>query len=329
MTARLRGDAASSCGSASAFDREVASAMIRTGAGSVQGWECDHRGHLSLYRYVAHATESLGSLAIALGVGPQQQRAQDFRFVDVDHHVRFLREMRSGTPFVLFGGIAGIADETVRLYQEMRNALTGAVSATFIIEALVVDRATRSPRRLPDQIHRSAPGLKVEVPEHGAPKGIALDAPRSRPTLEEADKLGLYVTQQALLLASECDREGLATTPAYASRVYEASPHLTIHIRDVDQGENPDVSGVAVECRFIHRAPAREGQVLTLRSGIRGVGSKTLTWVHWLFDAESGEAVATAETVGVRFDGTARKAIEFNLETRRSLEKRSVPGISV
>ena len=303
--------------------------MIRTGTGSVQSWECDHRGHLSLYRYVAHATESLGSLAIALGVGPRQQRAQDSRFVDVDHHVRFLREMRSGTPFVLFGGVAGIDDDKMRLYQEMRNALTGAVSATFIIEARVVDQAARSPTKLPDQTHRLAPGLKVEVPEHGAPKGISLDAPRSRPTMEEADKLGLYVTQQAVLLGGECDSDGLAMTPAYASRVYDASPHLTIQIRDVDQGENPDVSGVAVECRFIHRAPAREGQVVTLRSGIRAVTSKTLTWVHWLFDAETGEAVATAETVGIRFDSATRKAIEFNPETRLALERRRVPGISV
>jgi acyl-CoA thioester hydrolase len=303
--------------------------MIRTGAGSVQSWECDFRGHLSLHRYVAHATESLASLALALGVGPEHQRAQGMRFIDLDHHVRFLREMRSGTPFVLFGGVVGITGDKLRLYQEMRNALTGVVAASFIVEAEIVDQPTRSPRKLPDQVHRLAAALKVEVPEHGAPKGVGLDAPRPAPTMAEADKLGLYVTQQSVLLAGECDRDGFAMTPAYASRVYDASPHLTIHIRDVDQSESPDISGVAAECRFIHRRRAREGQVLTVMSGIRAVGSKTLTWVHWLFDAEAGDAVATAETVGVRFDSATRKAIEFNGEARRALEKRAIPGILV
>jgi acyl-CoA thioester hydrolase len=313
-------------GRSQGFDGDVTGSMIRTGAGSVQSWECDFRGHLSLHRYVAHATESLASLALALGVGPGHQRAQGTQFVDLDHHVRFLREMRSGTPFVLFGGVIGIAGDKLRLYQEMRNALTGAVAATFIVEAAIVDQ-TRTPKELPDQIPRLASAVKVEVPEHGAPKGVSLDAPRPAPRMAEADELGLYVTQQSVVLAGECDRGGFAMTPAYASRVYDASPHLTIHIRDVDQSESPDISGVAVECRFIHRRPAREGQVLTVMSGIRAVGSKTLTWVHWLFDAESGEAVATAETVGVRFDSATRKAIEFNGEARRALEKRSIPGI--
>jgi acyl-CoA thioester hydrolase len=303
--------------------------MIRTGAGSVQSWECDFRGHLSLHRYVAHATESLSSLAVALGIGPRQQRKEGVRLVDLDHHVRFLREMRSGTPFVLYGGIIGTGDDRLRLYQEMRNALTGVVSASFIIEAVVVDPAARSARKLPDQIARTAPDVKVEIPEHGVPKGIGLQAPRTPPTLAEAEKLGLYATQQGVLLPEECDADRFARTPAYACRVYDASPHLTVHIRDVDRDENPDVSGVALECRFIHRRPAREGDVLTMRSGIKAVGSKTLTWVHWLFDAETGEAVATAETVGVRFDSTTRKAVEFSGDTRQALERRSIPDISI
>ena len=36
----------------------------------------------------------------------------------------------------------------------------------------------------------------------------------------------------------------------------------------------------------------------TVRSGLKAVGSKTTTWAHWLFDGESGAAVAAAEASG-------------------------------
>jgi acyl-CoA thioester hydrolase len=66
-----------------------------------------------------------------------------------------------------------------------------------------------------------------------------------------------------------------------------------------------------------------------VRSGLKAVGSKTTTWAHWLFDGESGAAVAAAEAVGVSFDLATRKAIGMEEEIRHALEELVVPGLSV
>ena len=54
-----------------------------------------------------------------------------------------------------------------------------------------------------------------------------------------------------------------------------------------------------------------------MRSGLRAIGGKTYQWVHWLFDVESGEAIATCEAVAVAMDLTTRKAIAAAGRTAR------------
>ena len=50
---------------------------------------------------------------------------------------------------------------------------------------------------------------------------------------------------------------------------------------------------------------------------------------HWLFDAESGECIATAENVAVSFDLSTRKAVEPTPEIKAQMLAKSVPEISV
>lgn len=64
-------------------------------------------------------------------------------------------------------------------------------------------------------------------------------------------------------------------------------------------------------------------------SGLKAVGGKTVTWTHWLFDGESGTAVAAAEVVGVSFDLATRRAVAMDDEARRALEGLVVPGLGI
>jgi acyl-CoA thioester hydrolase len=302
--------------------------MLEIGLGSVQSWECDVMGHLNVQHYVARASESLAALMLPLGLGPSECRALDAELVATDHHIRFLREMRPGAPFTFFGGVIEASGERLRLYQEMRHTLTGAVAASIVTEAALVDAELRGRLPLPDGLETRAAALKVELPEHAQPKGLALTPPRPRPTWEEADRLGLVLTQQGALGPQDCDRRGFMVTRAVMGRISDAIPNMIVKIRGVDRSAE-NTGGAALEYRLVYHATPREGDVLALRSGIKAIGSKTFCWVHWLFDRESGLAVATAEAVAVAFDLATRKSIALDEEMRRKLERHLVPELSV
>ena len=55
------------------------------------------------------------------------------------------------------------------------------------------------------------------------------------------------------------------------------------------------------------------------------MGSKTTTWVHWLFDGGSAAVVALAEAAGVSFDLATRKAVGMDDGARSALERLVVP----
>jgi len=127
-------------------------AMIEIGMGSVQTWECDHMDHLNVQHYVSRASEALGGLATALGIGPKFGREHGVVLTPVDHHIRFLRELRPGAPFIFTGGVLDMRRDTLKLYQEMRNTQTGQVAASFVTEAALLERSTGARRILPANV---------------------------------------------------------------------------------------------------------------------------------------------------------------------------------
>ncbi|HYM02872.1 MAG TPA: acyl-ACP thioesterase [Stellaceae bacterium] len=302
--------------------------MIECGLGSVQSWECDVMGHLNVQHYVARASESLPAMLIPLGFGPRACRALGAELALTEHHIRFLRELRPGTPFIITGGVLAARSDGLTFYQEMHNTLGGTVAATFITETRLVDAETRAPMPLPADVTRRAEAALVALPEFAAPKGLTREAPRPRPTWAEADRLGLALTQQGGVGALDCDRRGLMVTRAVMGRISDAIPNMIAKTRGVDRSEEGS-GGAALEYRLVYRATPREGDMLALRSGIKAIGAKTFIWGHWLFDRETGEAVATAAAVAVAFDLATRKSIEISAAMRESLQKHLVPELSL
>jgi len=303
--------------------------MIETFVGSVQTWECDAMGHMNVQFYVQRAVDGLAAIGLRLGCGPAYSRSAGARLVPLDHHIRFLKEQRPGAPFAVLGGVLDIAGERIRLYQEVRNTATGAIAASFITEAALVDSRTRQERPLPAELRAKAGGLQVDLPAHGAPKGLVLDVPRRPPSLDEAERAGLLLSYQGPVALQDCDEFGFLTTRSYMARVSEAIPNLVARTRGVDRSGDGKLGGAALEYRFVYRAAPRAGDILVLRSGLKSVTAKTVTYAHWLFDLESGASVATAEAVAVTLDLVARKAIEIPPAMRAALATQVVPGLSV
>ena len=303
--------------------------MIEIGMGSVQVGECDVMGHMNVRHYVSRALEALAWLGFELGLGPAYAREYGAGLVPADQHIRFVRELPAGTPFSIHGGLVHRRGETLRLYQEIRNAAVDTVAATIVTDAVLADTKTGAPRPLPPGISDAATPLARAVPDYAAPRGLRFDPPREPLSLDRAAEIGLGQTYKGSVQAAECGEHGLMRADGVIARIWDGVPNSPA--RDVRPEGRPSgkIGSAALEYRLVYHRPVRAGDLLTVRSGLEAVGGKTTTWAHWLFDGESGAAVASAEAIGVSFDLVTRKAIGMEEDVRRALGDLVVPGLSV
>ena len=303
-------------------------AMIEVARSSVQTWECDQMGHMNVQFYLDKAGQGLAALALELGLGPAAARSMGATLCAREHHVRFLREQRPGAPFFLRAAIVDAGEDGLTVYQEMVETVSDVPAATFLIDAAWVDVASRTPRPLPEAL-QPGPEQRFEVPAHGRPRGLELSTPRPAPELAEADRAGMLRTWQGEVSRDQADDAGFLTARHFMGIVSDSIPNLLALTGGSDRSKTPRVGGAALEYRFVYRGHPRVGDVLTLRSGLKHVGSKAYTWCHWLFDLDSGAAVATAEAVAIALDLEQRRAIPIPDVMRANLEARVIPGLGV
>ncbi|MCE9521011.1 MAG: thioesterase family protein [Alphaproteobacteria bacterium] len=301
---------------------------IEVARSSVQTWECDQMGHMNVQFYIAKADEGMAALGAALRLSPRAQQSDHAMLIPREQHIRFHRELRPGAPYAISGGVIGAQSEGLILYEEMQNTVAQNVAATFVTRAEWCDVAFRGGLPLPVEAIAKAPDFTIDLPSHGAPRGLDMALPRRTPTLKEAEALNLLTTFRGCVLPEHCDRAGYMTTRNYMARVSDAIPNLIAQTSGQDRSTGR-IGGAALEYRFVYRTYAREGDLLILKSGLKSVSSKTYVWCHWLLDAETGECFATSEAVAVAMDLTERKAIEIPPELRARLESLVVPGLSV
>ena len=302
--------------------------MIEVARSSVQTWECDQMGHLNVQFYVEKADEGLAALAAALALTARAQRSNFAALTPREHHIRFHRELRPGAPFVVKGGVIDTKPEGLIVYEEMQNAANGSIAATFVTRAEWCEVETRGGLPLPVSAIAKAAPLTITLPPHGAPRGLDMAPQRPAPNLKEAEDLGMVSTFRGAVLREHCDATGYLTMRHYMGRVSDGIPNLIAQTRGEDRSTSR-IGGAALEYRFIYRMPAREGDLLVLKSGLKSITGKTYTWCHWLFDGESGENIATAEAIAISMDLVERKAIEIPPDMRANLERLVIPGLSV
>lgn len=303
--------------------------MIEIGMGSVQIGECDVMGHMNVRHYVSRALEALAWLGLELGLGPAYGREQGLALTPTDQHIRFLRELPAGTPFSIWGGVVQQRGQALRLYQEIRNTAAEVVAATLVTDAALADIQTGALRPLPTGIGGAIARLAVEVPDYAAPRGLRFDAPGEPLTLEQANAIGLTLTQKGAVSVEECNAHGLMRADGIISRVWDGVPNSPARNlrREADPSER--LGSAALEYRLVYYRRVRAEDLLTVHSGLQAVGSKTATWTHWLFDGESGAAVAAAEAVGVSFDLATRKAVAVDEGLRLGLKRLILPGLGI
>jgi acyl-CoA thioester hydrolase len=303
--------------------------MIDVARSSVQTWQADQMGHMNVQFYLEMATDGLAALAVHLGLGPRFIEKENAKLHARDHHVRFLREQRPGAPVTVRGGVLHVDDFALRVYLEMYNTVSEEVAATFAVDVELMDMDTRETKPLPARAKAAAKEMIVDLPAHGSPRGLEISPPREKPTLEEAAAINLVFTWQGEVQRNQCDEQGFLLARHFMGIVSDSIPNLLGKTRGDDRSKNNKVGGAALEYRFHYHSYPKSGDVLTLRSGLKMVGPKTYIWGHWLFNLETGKAVATAEAVAIALDLEARKAIPIPEELRVHLEGMVASGLAV
>jgi acyl-CoA thioester hydrolase len=304
----------------------VAVAMIEVLRSGVNTWECDQMGHLNVRHYLARANQALVTLALHLGLPPSTMRAKGHSLRARDQHVRFLRELRPGSSFAVHAGVVSASAQRLTVFEEMRLVHTPEVAASMLSEVSLVEVATGRELPFSDDVLARARELTTDIPTESAPRGIERITPRVPPLRDEALERGLVGAFLGPVLPEDCDAYGYMNEGAFMGRVSDGIGHLFHSLRNT---RHAGIGGAALEYRYVFHERPRLGDVVEVRSGLKGLGRKTTHLCHWIFNVETGQCAATSEAVAVSFDLTTRKSIDISPEARASLEQRIVPGLSV
>jgi acyl-CoA thioester hydrolase len=297
--------------------------VLRSG---VNTWECDQMGHLNVRHYFGRANQGLTMLALQLGLPPSLMRAQGLVLRTHDQHVRFVRELRPGAYYTIHAGVLSESSARLQVYQEMRLPNKAEVAASVISDLSLIELATGRDLPFADAVLERARALRTEPSSESAPRGIERTPPRMPPLRDEALQRGLIGAFLGPVLPEDCDVHGELTEAAFMARVSDGIGHLFHALH----GTRPSgMGGAALEYRYVFHERPRLGDVIEVRSGLKGLGRKTTHLCHWIFNVETGRCAATSEAVAVSFDLTTRKSVEISPEARAVLEQRIVPGLSV
>ncbi|MEQ9150732.1 MAG: thioesterase family protein [Parvibaculum sp.] len=297
------------------------SGMIDTYKGYVSLQECDEMGHMNIQHYIAKGSDSSFNLRVALGHGALTQAETGLGYVALEHHIRFHRELRASDLVVIRAGVVEVRDKTLRIYQEMREALDGTLAATFVVDTGCLDLATRRLAPWPEHVRAAAQNLQTELPAEALPRSIPREAVERDVSLARADALGMVETNRSVVNTWECDTNNHMNARFFMGRFSDAQGHMWAH---AGLGRHEQAArGLAtatVEMRLVYFRELRAGETLFVRTGILPGEGRTIRYRHWLFSGDTGEPACAAEGAGLLFDKASRKAVPLPETVRARLE---------
>ncbi|MCF8469315.1 MAG: thioesterase family protein [Parvibaculum sp.] len=284
--------------------------LLETYRGYVSLQECDEMGHMNIQHYIAKTSDSSYNLRTALGIGALAQSETGCGYVALEHHIRFHRELRASDLVVIRSGVVEVGNKTMRIYQEMREALTDRLAATFVVDNGCLDLETRRLTPWPDAPRALAASLCLPLPPEAEPRSLPKEEVERDISLARADECSMVETNRSVVNTWECDTNGHMNARFIMSRFSDAQGHMWAH---AGLGRHEQAAlGLAtatVEMRLVYFRELRAGETLFVRTAILPGTGKTLRYRHWLFSGDTGLPACAAEGAGVLFDKDTRKAV--------------------
>ncbi len=273
--------------------------------------------------YFAKKSEADAHFRLHLGLLPAD-RTEDKTHVRVSQdHVRFHAELRAADTFAITTGIVGIDDTTLSVFHTMTKS-NGELAATMVTTWEHVDADSGAPAIWPDDVKEQAARRHVDLPDNALWRSADRRAPFPDIKLDEAEIQNALTVYRGLVHPAECDGLGHMTPRFHISRTSDGAAHFWnafgFYSGDLQEQNR---GSVVLEYLLTYCRPFKAGDPIEVKSFIRSVGSKTISFTHLLFDRKTGRLNAIADPTAVLFDQTTRKAIELSTEERARFE----PGI--
>ncbi len=309
---------------------------LRMFLGFTNQWECDHIGHLNAMFYLNRAYHGWAPFATAVNLKSAFQREAVSTLLPREVHLRFHKELRGGSSAEMRGGVLEFTEDSVTLYQELRNPINGELHATYRV---ILDHVEAKSGKLfpwPQKSRAPLESLRIDaMPEHGRARSIDLSLPADNGSLARALELGVPVAGLSMLTPAETDAFGRMLPEVGIGRqsdsfggllsqyTPEAAPILAA------KGLPPTSSGAALEMRIVFRKWPRAGNQLQLHSAVVEAKGKTMRFRVWNLDPVSGDCWVENEIVMAHFDMNARRAYAAPPEYEAVLNKHAIKGFTL
>lgn len=112
----------------------------------------DYNGHLNMAYYNVLFDTALDQVCEQLGLGPDYVKARNASYFTAEVHVCYLRELEAGMPVTVNLQLIDFDAKRAHIFQELRHAEEGWLSATSEQMSLHVDLNTRKVAPWPEDI---------------------------------------------------------------------------------------------------------------------------------------------------------------------------------
>ncbi len=305
--------------------------MIELWRGNVNAWECDELGHFNVRFYLARLSEAIANLAEAAGLNPIQRADALATLVLRDIHVRFLAEAHPGAPIYIEGGILDHDASTATAIFVMRHSGTGQPAATFRTVLAHASPDSAESFAWPKRFHARAAGLKADLPDFAAPRGLSLDDKTVIASPERADALGLQTIGRGRFGPEEMDAFGWMRSEFLLGRVSDSVTNFAAAFpeewsRHAGQ-DSRNIASALLECRIRPRRWPQCGDGYVIRSGLKSAGPKVRNIVHWVMEPATGRVWWTMEGVAAPMDLDARKLLDVDPDIQAQVTAACIDGL--
>ena len=104
--------------------------------GTVAQWHCDHMGHMNVMWYVGKFDEAT--------------------WAAVQQNITYRRELLAGDTVAVRSAFLEVRERVAKFVHEMRNAVTGEISAICVLTGVQIDTQTRKSCPFPAQLAERA-----------------------------------------------------------------------------------------------------------------------------------------------------------------------------
>jgi acyl-CoA thioesterase FadM len=274
---------------------------VETYRGTVYRWEVDNVDHFTVAYYFQRFEDATTAMLRTLGLdgGPGGTRGRGWR--PAAGRVRYLKELRVGDLLHMRSGVIGIDGGVIRLGHRVFNSGTGDLCTTVELEIALVDEDGR-PALLEEVSRPAVEAHRIEW----EPRDGTADGPAAWDASGVGD--GFVDSARDTVKPWELNAAGRAGWPAYIHRFSAANAHALAAF-----GMTPAYMRQArrafstFEFRLHFGAPLSAGDLVSVQSAVRHVGTSSLRVLHRMSSGPGAGIAATLEQSGVHFDLDTRR----------------------